>query len=196
MPLFSIGYATKAIDVLVEQLQQHEVHAVADIRSVPYSKTFPEYHREALQATLKKAGIQYVYLGQELGPRSEDPAHYDESGQVQFDRLMRSDNFLHGIERLKTGLAKDMNIALLCAEKDPAICHRSLLVGHYLQSQGLELHHITHDGQVESHGKLEQRLVEIQGLEADLLTEPESLKELAFKAQVKSCAYRKDLGKN
>merc|ERR1711916_244013 len=126
--LFSIGYATKPLATFLQQLQDRQVQAVADVRSVPYSKRFHDYHREALAGRLRQAGMYYVYLGDELGPRSKDPAHYDGHGQVQFERLQRSPLFLAGIDRVLAGLAKGMRIALMCAEKDPAVCHRSLLV--------------------------------------------------------------------
>ena len=48
--LFSIGYATKPIDVFVAQLKHFDIQAVADVRSVPYSKAFHDYHQEAVAA--------------------------------------------------------------------------------------------------------------------------------------------------
>ena len=68
--LFSIGYATKPLDTFLAQLNEHGVSAIADIRSVPYSNAFFNFHREALQRSLREAGIRYVYLGTELGPVS------------------------------------------------------------------------------------------------------------------------------
>ena len=67
--LFSIGYATKPLTEFMVQLQSYEVNVVADVRSVPYSAAFHDYHRELLQRALKQQGISYVYLGKELGPR-------------------------------------------------------------------------------------------------------------------------------
>lgn len=192
MSLFSIGYATKPLTTFVEQLRAHEIDAIADVRSVPYSATFKEYHREALQSTLKEAGIYYAFLGDELGPRSKDDAHYNEQGQVQFDRLMKSTLFLEGISRLNTGKDKAMRIAMLCACKDPAICHRSLLVAYYLEHQsGITVQHITHDGDLESQSELEQRLIAMQDLSADLLTPSEQLKDLAYERQIQQRAYRR-----
>ncbi len=192
MTLFSIGYATKPIDILIGQLGQHGVTAVADVRSVPYSKVFPEYHRESLRRSLLENDIQYVYLGEELGPRSKDKSHYDDTGQVQFDRLMKSGLFHQGIERLQAGIDKQWKIALLCAEKDPAICHRSLLIGHYLNhSLNVNVQHICHDGELEAQTELEKRLVLIHRLQEDLLTTGENLTELAYQKQLSNCAYRK-----
>ena len=190
MTLYSIGYATKPAQTLIEQLQQFSIDVVADIRSVPYSAAFKEYHREALQKALAGASIRYVYLGEELGPRSIDDAHYNEQGQVQFQRLMGSDLFISGIERLQNGLGKNLNIALLCAEKDPAICHRSLLVSYYLEREtSIKVQHITHDGKLESQEALEQRLVCLQDMQADLITDTKDLAKLAYDKQVLDRAY-------
>jgi uncharacterized protein (DUF488 family) len=190
--LFSIGYATKPLTEFMVQLQSYEVNVVADVRSVPYSAAFHDYHRELLQRALKQQGISYVYLGKELGPRSTNPAHYDETGRVQYDRLQRADNFLHGIERLLTGLDKALNIALLCAEKDPAFCHRSLLIGHHLaRANALPIQHIGFDGALESQAELEQRLMSLHDLEQDLFAAADDLAELAYKRQVQATSYRK-----
>ncbi len=190
--IYTIGYATKDISELITQLQFHEVDVVADIRSVPYSAAFNDYHQEALQSHLRSNSIRYVYLGKELGPRSKDPAHYDENNQVQFDRLVHSDLFQSGILRLQNGLEKSHRIALLCAEKDPAICHRSLLVSHYLiRNIDIEIQHITHSGALESQQEMEERLIDLQGLQADMLTGSDELLDLAYKQQLKDCAYRR-----
>lgn len=67
--MLTIGYATKPIDIYIAQLRQQGVNVVADVRSVPYSKRFFDYHQDALKSHLQSAGIRYVYLGEELGSR-------------------------------------------------------------------------------------------------------------------------------
>jgi uncharacterized protein (DUF488 family) len=190
--LFTIGYATKSFATFVKHLSRHNIDVVADVRSVPYSKVFVDFHQSALVKSLPSANIKYVYLGDELGPRSKDPAHYDNSGQVQFSALMQSNLFLQGVERLNQGLAKGYNIALLCAEKDPATCHRSLLVSYYLtRAHKVDVQHIDHDGDLESQAELEQRLIAKQDLSADLLTPQTELASLAYEQQLKLTSYRK-----
>lgn len=190
--MFTIGYATKPINDFIAQLHRQHVTVVADIRSVPYSKAFFDYHQEALMLHLQNAGIRYVYLGPELGPRSRDPAHYDEANQVQFDRLMQSGLFRSGITRLFDGMNKGYSIALVCACKDPAICHRSLLVGWSLKHQfNHELNHILHDGGVESQTALERRLLTLTGTAPDIFTGEEAAHQLAYQRQCQACAYRK-----
>ena len=188
--LFSIGYATKKIAVFIEQLQQHAVDAIADVRSVPYSKVFTDYRQENLIISLKEAGIKYAHLGGELGPRSKDDYHYDNKNQLQFDRLAKSALFKQGVERLQRGLDTGINIALMCAEKDPASCHRSLLVSYYLRRDlGMDVQHIDHWGALESQIELEKRLVCIQNLSSDLFSSEAEIEELAYQSQIKQTSY-------
>jgi uncharacterized protein (DUF488 family) len=190
--MFTIGYATKPINTYIQQLQQHGITVVADIRSVPYSKVFFDYHQQALKQHLQQAGLRYVYLGDELGPRSKDPAHYDDSQQVQFDRLMQAPLYQAGVQRLFDGVEKGFRIAMTCACKDPAICHRSLLVGWSLRHQyDCELQHITHDGALESQTALEQRLMTLTDTVPDLLAGEAAALQLAYQQQCRACAYRR-----
>lgn len=190
--LYSIGYATKPLEEFLRQLRQHRIDAIADVRSVPYSRAFHDYHREPLAKRLREAGIAYVYLGEELGPRSKDPAHYNEHGQVQFSRLQTAALFQRGIERVFNGLNKPMRIALMCAEKDPASCHRSLLIGHHLLHQHtVDTLHIGHDGELESEDELENRLIKLNGIQADMLTPACECRSLAWQAQCRRYAYIK-----
>ncbi len=192
MSLYSIGYATKDIDVFIKQLKSHQITALADVRSVPFSKRFFDYHQDALQHRLKKENIAYVYLGDELGPRSKDPTHYNLAGQVQFNRLMQSDLFLAGIERLEQGLQKGFNIALACAEKEPAVCHRSLLVGwSLLHKFEKDVIHIHHDGDIELQSKLEARLLTLTKTQPDMLMSIEEANEIAYVKQCECYAYKK-----
>lgn len=196
--LYTIGYATKAVAVFIAQLKQYQIDVVADVRSVPYSKVFHDYHQEAIVAELKRNDIAYVYLGAELGPRSKLPEHYDDHGQVQFDRLMKSTLFAQGVERLYAGMEKGFTIALMCAEKDPATCHRSLLIGYFLarhhendQDTALDILHIDHAGQIEKQPALEQRLCDMHALETDLFMSSEERATQAYQQQLRNTSYRK-----
>ncbi len=207
MNLYTIGYATKPLTSFIQHLRRYNIDVVADIRSVPYSKIFKEYHRESIEAYLRKNKIRYVYLGDELGPRSKDPKHYNDTGQVQFERLMQSPLFIDGVKRLKIGVeTKGFNVALMCAEKDPAICHRSLLVGYYLQrkmfsktqatednsSSPLRISHILHNGELESQNELESRISNMHNCEEqDLFMTEDERNRKAYEKQLVLTSYKK-----
>jgi len=161
-PVFTIGYSTHSLDAFVALLRQHGVTALADVRSAPYSRFNPQFNKEALKSSLKAHGIKYVFLGRELGARSDDRSCY-ENGRVQYARLAQTDLFLSGIERVVRG-ADDYRVALMCAEKEPLECHRTLLVARALAERGVVVEHILGDGRLESHEATMERLIDVVGL--------------------------------
>jgi len=73
LELYTIGHSTHSIEDFINLLKMHSITALCDVRSQPYSQYNPQYNRENLQKDVKQAGIAYVFLGNELGPRSDDP---------------------------------------------------------------------------------------------------------------------------
>ncbi len=71
--VFTIGHSTHPQERFIELLRQHEITAVCDVRSKPYSRVNPQFDRENLSKALASHGIEYRFLGRELGARSEDP---------------------------------------------------------------------------------------------------------------------------
>src|SRR6266446_5531061 len=124
--VYTIGHSTHTIEKLIALLKDHGITALCDVRSQPYSRMNPQFNREPLKQALRDSGILYVFLGAELGARSEDKSCY-RNGQVQYDLLARTDLFKRGIERVKDG-AHRYRLALMCAEKEPLDCHRTILV--------------------------------------------------------------------
>lgn len=187
-PIFTIGHSTHTVERFVDLLRQHGVTAVADVRSSPYSRFNPQFNRETLERALKEQGIAYVFLGKELGARSDDPSCY-EKGRVQYDRLARTDLFREGLERVLKG-AKSYRVALMCAEKEPLECHRTFLVSRALVSQGVPVSHILANGLVETHSVLMNRLIGVVGLsKTDLFRSNDELIEAACALQEERIAY-------
>ena len=164
-PILTIGHSNHRLERFIALLKQHGVTAVADVRSAPYSRFNPHFSRSELERSLKAEGIRYVFLGRELGARSDDPSCY-EKGRVQYARLARTEAFRQGIERLRRGAAEH-RIACMCAEREPLECHRTLLVARALDAEGLEVAHIHADGHLEPHAEAMNRLVEMTGLPRD-----------------------------
>ena len=161
-PVLTIGHSTHSLEAFVALLRQHCVTALADVRSAPYSRFNPHFNRDALEQSLIAYGIKYVFLGRELGARSDDQSCY-ENGRVQYSRLARTDLFRSGIDRVIRG-ANDYRIALMCAEKEPLDCHRTLLVARALAELGVTVQHILADGRLESHDTTMERLLKVVGL--------------------------------
>lgn len=96
--VFTIGHSTHSSEVFCALLRQHQVEALADVRSSPFSRFNPQFNREPLEQFLKANGIRYVFLGKELGARSEDRSCYLD-GRVQYGRLAQTPIFQSGLGR-------------------------------------------------------------------------------------------------
>ena len=190
MRVFTVGHSNHALADFLALLHRHAVNAVADVRSVPYSNFNPHFNREALSGELANAGLAYFYLGHELGGRSDDPACY-RNGHVLYDRVAQTPRFLDGVRRLAEYMTKH-RIALMCAEKEPLHCHRTLLVAQALVARGDEVVHIRADGRLETHNAVLDRLLDRFGLgtEDDLFAQPRAaLVEMAVQRQTERVGH-------
>ena len=170
-------------------LKQHEIDVVADVRSSPFSRFNPQFNKDDLAQTLKQSGIKYAFFGNELGARADDPSCYVE-GKVQYSRLAARDVFRHAISRLIKGAA-DHRIALMCAEKEPLDCHRTILVSQALVKAGCEVNHIHSDGSLEPQDAALERLLDLTGVpKSDLFQTKDELLQEALKRQESRIAYQ------
>ena len=186
--IYTVGHSTQPFETFLDLLQKQGVTAIADVRSTPYSRFNPQFNREELRSALKAHGIRYVFLGKELGARSDDECCYVD-GKVQYKLLAKTPLFRSGIMRVIEG-AQTHNIALMCAEKDPLDCHRTILVARELAGRGANVTHILQDGSTESHGDAISRLIAKIGLGgADMFRSEELTVDDAYKMQGERIAY-------
>jgi uncharacterized protein (DUF488 family) len=188
--VFTIGHSTHSQERLIALLQQHAITALCDVRSQPYSRVNPQFNHKELKHSLRAHRIAYVFLGKELGARSEDSSCYDH-GRVRYDRLAETELFRQGLGRVREGL-KRYRIALMCAEKEPLDCHRTILVAKHLMDSELEVLHIHADGRIESHTDALNRLVgQLNLLQRDIFHSREDLIAEAYRIQEDRIAYSK-----
>jgi uncharacterized protein (DUF488 family) len=186
--LYTIGHSTHPAEIFINMLNMHSITAVCDVRSSPYSRFNPQYNRETIQKELKKYNIAYVFLGKELGPRRDDETCYI-NGKVQYDRIAKTDLFLQGISRLKQGM-KFYRIALMCAEKDPIACHRTILICRQFRAENISIHHIIEDGSLENNRDSEKRMMKLLKIhELQLFESPEDLVQRAYGIQGEKIAF-------
>ena len=186
--VLTIGHSNHSLETFVALLRQHRVTTLADVRSAPYSRFSPQFNRKALEDSLKAIEIKYVFLGRALGGRPDDPFCY-EDGRVRYDRLARTPLFREGIERILNGAARE-RVTLMCAEKEPLDCHRTILVGPSLVERGVAVAHILADGSLEPHDETMDRLLDSEGLpREDLLQSREQLIEEALAHRTRRIAY-------
>jgi len=191
--VFTIGHSTHNLERFIALLRMYEITAVGDVRSSPYSRANPQFNREDLKQALRDAGIEYVFLGDELGARSKDPTCYEE-GRVQYNRLALTPEFQRGLGRVQQGM-KRFRLALMCAEKEPLECHRTVLVARRLVELGISVMHILADGRLESHEQTIGRLKRALHLpETDMFRTAADVLQDAYKLQETRIAYRPSEG--
>lgn len=186
--VYTVGHSTHSIEKFVDLLTRNGITALADVRSSPFSRHNPQFNKETLSAELKKHGIAYVFVGKELGARSDDPSCY-ENGRVRYGHLAKTALFKLGINRVLVG-ARKYRVALMCAEKEPLDCHRTLLVSRALEQRGADILHILPDGSTESQQQTMSRLLDMVGLpQVDMFRSHDQLVEAACKMREQKIAY-------
>jgi len=166
--LFTVGHSNHSIEYFMELLAAWKIEVVADVRQYPYSRYVAHFNREEIEKVLLKSAIKYVFMGDQLGARPSEAAYYTNS-KVDFSRLAEAPFFKEGIKRLAKGMQQH-RIALMCSEKDPIVCHRTVLVCRNL-CQGrsdindIEIMHIRENGELEEHKDLEARLLQLHKLD-------------------------------
>jgi uncharacterized protein (DUF488 family) len=178
----------------VHLLRQAGITAVADVRSVPFSRRTPHFNRGELQRVLESVGIAYVFLGGQLGARPEERSCYRD-GVADYSLIARSSAFADGLRRVEEGAGR-YRIALMCAERDPLDCHRTLLVARHLQDRGSTICHILADGRLEPNEITEKRLLDIADMRtADLFSPSGSVEKAianAYERRGHKIAYREE----
>ncbi len=106
-------------------------------------------------------------MGGELGGRPADRSCYDDNGRVMYGKVAETDGFKEGLKQIIQG-ADERRIALMCSEKEPLECHRTLLVAHNLaQKGGITVQHILAEGKLESQDEAMNRMLGIFKLPPD-----------------------------
>jgi len=189
-PVFTIGHSIHTLEFFLQLLQQHGINALCDVRSNPYSKQNSQFNREVLKEFLRPHEIKYVFLGSELGARSEDPACYH-GGKISYTRLAQTELFQQGLDRVQKGLQEN-RVAIMCAEKEPLACHRTILVARHIVARGVPVQHILADGTLENHADTLLRLARMLRLrenEGHLFCSQEDQLAEAYHLQEARIAY-------
>ena len=152
MVIYTIGHSTHTAEGFLKLLAIHGIEVVADVRSRPYSRFSPQFNREALKDALQEAGIRYLFLGRELGGKPQD-LDRPLADELVWEHLKSRPQFREGLAQLLEE-ARRARVCLLCAEADPARCHRGQLLSPELEAQGVQVQHILADGSILDHSNL------------------------------------------
>lgn len=143
--LYTVGHSNHTAEALLALLAAHGIGCVADVRSRPYSR-WPQFGRERMAAWLRAGGVDYVWMGDALGGRPEDPALRGPDGAPDYEAMARAPAFREGLAALLARLDGPARVAVLCSEGDPARCHREHLIARAARADGVAVRHILRDG--------------------------------------------------
>ena len=187
--LYSIGHSNQSAEHIIGLLKLHGIQAVADVRSVPYSRHNPQFSREAFEGNLNAHDLSYVFLGKELGGLRQERECYL-NHQVDYDRVAKLPAFQEGVRTL-VDLSSRMKVAMLCAEQDPFSCHRALLIARHIRRLVGDVLHIFGNGNIETQAQIEERLLRnYSNQDSDLFTTREDLIAEAYRKRSKEIAYK------
>jgi uncharacterized protein (DUF488 family) len=153
--IFTIGHSTHPIGEFIGLLQAAGVGRIVDVRSIPRSRTNPQFNSDALRESLVAAGIGYSHLlalgGRRGRPRDAAPS----PNQLWRNQAFRnyadyamSEPFHAGLEELESLAASGERCAIMCAEAVWWRCHRRI-VSDYLLADGVAVVHIMGPGKLE-----------------------------------------------
>jgi uncharacterized protein (DUF488 family) len=157
MELYTIGHSSHPVEEFIQLLEEHGIRQLMDVRSIPYSRFHPQFNKAALTQVLVANGIAYTWAGESLGGRPKDPTCYknhvipakstEYMQEISYPDVMQRPWFVEGVHQL-LDVAGQQTTCILCAEKDPASCHRHHLIAMYLLERFPEVNvwHILGDG--------------------------------------------------
>jgi uncharacterized protein (DUF488 family) len=149
--IFSIGYGNRTFKDFVELLKHYKIDYLIDVRSQPYSKRYPDFSQKRLSELSLNYGVRYVWMGDTLGGRPNDPDCYTNDGKVDYEKCAAKEFYLAGIARLKNAVEQQLNVVIMCSEIKPQECHRSKLIGETLVKEGISVFHIDENGKLKPH---------------------------------------------
>ena len=154
--IYTIGHSNHETGHFIRLLKKHDITAVCDVRSVPYSKYNPQFNPKSIKQSLGAVNVEYFYLGDKLGAWIDDPTCYIDR-IVQYDRVCKTKTFRDGLDWVKKE-SNNNNLALMCGEKEPVGCHRMYLVCRHIRGE-FEIMHILADGNLENNREAERRMM-------------------------------------
>jgi uncharacterized protein (DUF488 family) len=153
-PFYTIGHGTRPLEDFVALLRQAEVTLLADVRTVPRSRTNPQYNRDALPQALAPFGLGYEHIAALGGLRghareisAETNAFWQNGSFHNYADYAMSEPFRAGLAHLR-GLGRARCCAIMCAETVWWRCHRRIITD-YLLAAGERVLHILGPGHIE-----------------------------------------------
>jgi uncharacterized protein (DUF488 family) len=152
--IFTVGHSTHPIDRFLELLGEHRIALLADVRSFPSSRRWPQFNQAALEQSLCRAGIEYRWLrrlgGRRHGVRSDSPhTAWTHPAFRSYADYIETAEFDAGLAELIDAATK-ARTAYMCSEALWWRCHRRI-ISDVLLVRGWDVEHILPDGKLKPH---------------------------------------------
>ncbi|GLU34901.1 DUF488 domain-containing protein [Trinickia caryophylli] len=152
-PFFTIGHSTRTLPEFIELLKASDVRLLVDVRSIPRSRTNPQFNEDTLPEALVAAGIDYRHLIELGGRRSRmrdvapsQNGYWTHQAFHNYADYATTQPFLHGLSVLRE-LGHRQRCAIMCSEAVWWRCHRRI-IADYLLARGEKVWHILGAGHV------------------------------------------------
>jgi uncharacterized protein (DUF488 family) len=155
--VYTLGHSTRSLDELVSVLRAWGVETLVDVRTIPRSRTNPQFNAETLPADLAKAGISYVHMaglgglrGKRKGAGAGGPSHntgWKVDAFRNYADYAETPPFARALDEL-LALAARSTCAIMCAEAVWWRCHRRI-IADYLLARGVRVRHIFDEAKAE-----------------------------------------------
>jgi uncharacterized protein (DUF488 family) len=136
--VYSIGHGLLTWDELAQLLTPRRIEMLVDVRSFPYSEAAPWFNRDRLEHLARRGGLEYLWLGSQLGPLTSD-------GRLDYIDKEQEPRYREGIGEL-LGLAHERRVCIVSAQADPQDSHRQHLIAQTLLRHDVGVVHLLHDG--------------------------------------------------
>ena len=154
-PFYTIGHGTRALAEFIELLQSVDVRLLIDVRTVPRSRTNPQYNRDVLPDSLAPFGISYEHVAALGGLRGRDRkvpqgvnAFWQNDSFHNYADYALTKQFREGLSHLRER-GRTQRCAIMCAETVWWRCHRRIITD-YLLASGEAVFHVLGPGHVEA----------------------------------------------
>lgn len=133
--VLTIGHSGLDLPRFVERLERRGVDLVVDVRSYPYSTFVEWFNRDRIEGSLRRRGIEYVFMGSQLGALTGD-------GRFDYIQREKDQTYRTGISRLLE-YAQHYHVAVMSSEGDYRLSHRHHLIAQTLLKLSVKVLHIT-----------------------------------------------------
>ena len=151
--IYTIGHSTHSIEEFLAMLQSYDIKILADIRSLPGSRKFPQFDQQNLIISMAENEIQYLHfpdLGGRRKPKKDSKnTRWNNPSFTGYADYMTTVTFLNAVAELEK-IASLKNTAIMCSEAVWWRCHRSM-VSDYLKAKKWKVLHIMAIGKVQEH---------------------------------------------